>query len=338
MLKLPALERDVLLDPHRQHVGELVVGDRLEDRDGHDRDRARAMTRQSARQSSRGALASCGAPLAPAGGDSRTGRWRAREHEHRGDAEAEVPAVDLREQAAEQRSDDRAEVDAVLKIAKPRVRRASSSRGYSAPTCAEMLPFRNPEPSTSSSRASRNDWSNAIARWPAAHRQRADHDGVALADPAVGDQAAEQRREIHEAGVEAEDLRGERLRRQRPDHRFDRGAEPGEPGDVLDVSRQQQLVDHVQHQQRRHAVEREALPRLGEGEIEEPFRMTRETGSGRARPRRFDCAQWFAPVLPTRLGSCCNSCSSRRTIRPRAPEVPRSSRRALNIRASTEPG
>ncbi len=52
----------------------------------------------------------------------------------------------------------------VLKIAKPRVRRASSSRGYSAPTCAEMLPFRKPDPTTSSSSARRNDRSNAMAR------------------------------------------------------------------------------------------------------------------------------------------------------------------------------
>jgi hypothetical protein len=44
-----------------------------------------------------------------------------------------------------------------------------------------------------------------------AHRQRADHDCVALPDPAVGNQAAEQRREIHETAVETEDLRGERL-------------------------------------------------------------------------------------------------------------------------------
>ena len=42
--------------------------------------------------------------------------------------------------------------------------------------------------------------------------QGADHDTVALSDPAIGDQAAEERREVDEPGVEAENLRRERLR------------------------------------------------------------------------------------------------------------------------------
>ena len=43
------------------------------------------------------------------------------------------------------------------------------------------------------------------------HREGADHDSVALSDPAIGDHAAKQRREINETGVEAENLRRERL-------------------------------------------------------------------------------------------------------------------------------
>ena len=44
------------------------------------------------------------------------------------------------------------------------------------------------------------------------HRQGADHDTIALSDPAIGDHAAEQRREVDETGVETENLRRERLR------------------------------------------------------------------------------------------------------------------------------
>jgi hypothetical protein len=43
------------------------------------------------------------------------------------------------------------------------------------------------------------------------HRQRADHHTVALSNPAVSDHAAEQRREVNETGVEAENGGGERL-------------------------------------------------------------------------------------------------------------------------------
>ena len=227
-------------------------------------------------------------------------RGESREHETSRDAEAEVPAVDLREQPREQRPDDGTEVD----------RHAEDREAARAPRLVVARVEGTDlgrdialEESRADHEQQQGEQERLLERHrqvPAGHRQRADHDGVALPDPAVGDQAAEQWREVHEARVEAEDLRRERLRRQRPDHGFDRGAKSREPDDVLDVPRQQQLVHHVEHQQRRHAVVREALPGLGEGEVEEPLRMTRETGPGRARRRRFDCAQWIAPVLPTR--------------------------------------
>ena len=99
------------------------------------------------------------------------------------------------------------------------------------------------------------------------HRQGADHDTIALSDPAVGDDAAEQRREIDETGVETENLRRERLRRERADERFQSGPEARKSGDVLDMARQQQLVDHVQDDQRRHSVIGKAFPGFGAGMI-----------------------------------------------------------------------
>jgi hypothetical protein len=145
---------------------------------------------------------------------------------------------------------------------------------------------------TSSSSASRKLWSNAIAIWPP-HCQRAEHDGAALADPAVGDPAAEHRREIDEARVEAENLGCERLRRQRPENGFEGRAESGKADDVLDMAGQQQLVDHVQHQQRGHAVVGKTLPRFGECEIGEPFGMTEEAAvlNEAIRAARRRCCQ-----------------------------------------------
>ena len=53
-------------------------------------------------------------------------------------------------------------------------------------------------------------------KWPIAIRRRADDDGAALAEQAVGKQAAEDRRQIHEAGVEAVDLRRQGLHASGP--------------------------------------------------------------------------------------------------------------------------
>jgi hypothetical protein len=75
-----------------------------------------------------------------------------------------------------------------------------------------------------------------------AHRQGADHDTVTLSDPAIGDQAAEQRPEVDETGIEPENLRRECLRGERADERFHGGTEPRKSTDVLDMSWQQQLI------------------------------------------------------------------------------------------------
>jgi hypothetical protein len=128
-----------------------------------------------------------------------------------------------------------------------------------------------------------------------AHRQRTDHDRVALPYPAVGDEAAEQRREIDETCVETKDLRCERLRRKRTHHGFDGRAESRESGDVLHVAGQQQLVHHVQHQERRHAVKGKALPGFGEGQVEEAFRMAHKGAVSSAR--RLNCPQVTHPAV-----------------------------------------
>ena len=138
----------------------------------------------------------------------------------------------------------------------------------------------------SSSSASQEALVEGHGDMAAAHRQGAEDDGGALADPAVGDIAADHRGEIDEAGVEAEDLRGERLGRERSDHDFDRAAKWGEAGDMLGVTGKQQLVDHVEHQQCGHAVIGKALPRFGEGEIGKRLRVAEK---GRVE-RWFDIA------------------------------------------------
>jgi hypothetical protein len=75
-------------------------------------------------------------------------------------------------------------------------------------------------------------------------------------------------------------------RRQRPVDRLDRGAERAEADDILDMAGQQQLLGHVEDEQRLHAVIGEPLPGLGEGEVAEALGMAEEGAVGPQGVRR----------------------------------------------------
>ena len=107
------------------------------------------------------------------------------------------------------------------------------------------------------------------------HGKRAEQDRAAPAKEAIGEEAAEDWREINRGGVGAEDGGGERLP-------VESAIEPQwrkriEDPHMLDVSGQEEILDHVKDKQRLHAVVGEAFPRLGEGEKPKPARMAKET-------------------------------------------------------------
>ena len=58
---------------------------------------------------------------------------------------------------------------------------------------------------------------------------------------------------------------------------------------LLQVARQQRLVHHVQHQQRRHSVVGEALPGFGERQKEKPLGMPQEGALIARRQDGFGC-------------------------------------------------
>src|ERR1700736_1420754 len=73
---------------------------------------------------------------------------------------------------------------------------------------------------------------------------------------------------------------------------------------MLDVSRQQQLTDHVEDQQRLHAVERDAVPQLRARQYPEGSGVAEELGGrGYGTPPRHrsrlvmdgDCRRWRPP-------------------------------------------
>ena len=68
------------------------------------------------------------------------------------------------------------------------------------------------------------------------HRKSAEYDRGALSDP-VPEPAADDGREIDEARVKAENLRSERLGRERPERPDDPAAKGCKSSDVLDMAR-----------------------------------------------------------------------------------------------------
>ena len=83
------------------------------------------------------------------------------------------------------------------------------------------------------------------------------------AEHAVGEEPAEDWREIDEPGIKAPDLRRQRLHVERAKQRFERALERGQPVHVTRMLRQQQVLGHVEDQERAHPIIGKALPHLG---------------------------------------------------------------------------
>ncbi len=118
------------------------------------------------------------------------------------------------------------------------------------------------------------------------HGQGADGHGRSPPEPAIPDDPADDRRHVDERRIETEDLRGQRLDRQGPEHPVQRRLQSAHAQHLLDMSGPQHLVHHVEDQQRLHAVVGEPLPRFSEGQISEPGGMPEKSPVARARHAR----------------------------------------------------
>ena len=105
------------------------------------------------------------------------------------------------------------------------------------------------------------------------HQHATDDDGPTLAEQAVGDEAAENRHEIRQPGIEAENLRGERLRVEAPEQEFECRFDRAEAEHGLDPAGLEQIFHHVENDQRGIAEIGEALPAFGREQDGEPARM-----------------------------------------------------------------
>ena len=178
---------------------------------------------------------------------------------------------------------------------------------------------------------------------PQRHQARADHHGLRAAQHAVGQQAAEQRREVDQARVQAGDEGAELQGRARAEHGFDRDAHRADAHHVADVLGQEQVLGEVQPQQDLHAVVGETLPQFAEREPAEAGGVPEEGGVGaRIRlgqggsDRRHDGATsgkrdgglWFRAAAAARR----KARSRRRTADRRARKGPARRGRATSMR------
>ncbi len=110
------------------------------------------------------------------------------------------------------------------------------------------------------------------------HEGGAEHHRARAPEEPVSHEAAEDRREIDQAGVLAGDEQAQLQRRARPEEMLDGGPDGADAHHVADVLRLEQVLGQVQGQQDLHAVVREPFPQLAGREPGEAEGMAQESG------------------------------------------------------------
>ena len=193
------------------------------------------------------------------------------EHADAGGGEAVVPAPDFAERADNERRGDDAGIDAEVENLEGV--RAAQVLGFIERTdLAGDVALEHPATEDQAKEREEKEGFERHQEMAGRHGERAEKNRAAPAENAIGEEAAEDRREINTRGVGAEDGGGERLAIQAAIE----PAESVERGDVFDPPGEQEILDHVKDEQRLHPVIGKSFPRLGEGEIPKPARMAEE--------------------------------------------------------------
>ena len=144
----------------------------------------------------------------------------------------------------------------------------------------------------SSSSANKNSDFGRHHKMAGDHQRRAERHGDPAPEPTVGDQPAEDRREIHEAGVKPIDVRGQRLRAERAGQRLERGFQRAEANDLSGALGLQQIIDDVENEQRAHAVIGKAFPHLRREQEGEALGMAEPFGCWRGAVECLAFSSW----------------------------------------------
>src|ERR1700720_2170446 len=123
------------------------------------------------------------------------------------------------------------------------------------------------------------------------HQQRTKDDGWGSADPSVGENPADDRGQIDEAGVEPINLRCQRLDSKRSGYGFESPLQGREAQHVVSDVRLQQIIDHVQNEKRPHSVIGKAFPHLRCEQKRKAFWVAKQLVAAFAAANRV--ARWW---------------------------------------------
>src|SRR6478672_8496797 len=129
------------------------------------------------------------------------------------------------------------------------------------------------------------------------HEDAADYDGASVTEQAIGKQSPGNRAAIGKAGVKSKQLRGERLWFEFSEQELERRADRRKPEYGIKPVRLEQILGHIEHEQRGISEIRETLPRFGGEKHRKSARMTEEI-SGRRDRHRVDPNRSIIPKVP----------------------------------------
>ena len=184
------------------------------------------------------------------------------QHADAGGGKAVMPARLLAERAADERRQEGADIDADIEDGIGAVAAVVAGRVEAADLGGNI----RLERAAAENEGEERDQKQLLDRhheMPDRHEDGAEDDGAAAAQHAVGEEAAEDRRQVNERRVEAVDLRGERLHAERAEYGLEQAFQAAEAERGIGVPADEQVFRHVEHEQRAHPVIREALPHLG---------------------------------------------------------------------------
>src|SRR5437868_11473752 len=164
-----------------------------------------------------------------------------------------MPSHFFAERSGDERGRDDSAIDEDV-INLKRVRAAIVTGWVKRADLAGEISFETTDPGEQTSQRNQERHVERHQKMAERHERGADRDCKSATKPTVSDQAADDRREINKTGVETKDRRSKRLNIERPAKTLDEMAEPTKAGDMLDMRRVEQTVDHVKDKQCLHAI------------------------------------------------------------------------------------
>ena len=201
------------------------------------------------------------------------------QHADAGGGKAVMPAGFLAQRAANQRRQERAEIDADIEDRIGAVA-AMVARRIEPSDLGGNIRLEGAVAENERQQRKQQQLLDRHQKMADRHQHRADHHGAALTEHAVGEQPAEDRRQIDQSCVKAVDLRRQWLHVERPEHRLQAVLEADKADHLAGMTRQQHIFRHVENEQRAHPVIGKALPHLGGEQEGKALRMAEELVAG----------------------------------------------------------